>query len=93
VVDHRPEIPAWRRRPTAADLSPPESVKAELRRLEVERQRQAAARGAREPETPPVPTSIGTDPAEPEPEGEPEELTPGEEQKIRESLRALRGGR
>jgi hypothetical protein len=92
--DLRPEIPPSRRRLSAVDLSPPEAVAAERQRLEVERQRQQAARASREPEPLAVPTSIhaDADPVDQEPEDEREELSAGEQQKVREAVRTLRGG-
>jgi hypothetical protein len=82
--DERPQIPPWRRRPTAADLAPPEAVAAERQRLEVERQRQSATRTARAHEP--------ADERQTEPEDELDEPTPGERQRVRDAVRALRDG-
>ena len=75
--DARPEIPPWRRRPTAADFWP-QAAAAERRRIERE-QRRAAPQAAPDPE------------AKPESEPEADELGAGEKRRIKEAVRALRG--
>jgi hypothetical protein len=76
--DARPVIPAWRRRAPAGAFDP-EAVAAERRRIEAE-QRRAAPQATPEPEP------------EPEPEAEADELGAGEKRRVREAVRALRGG-
>jgi integrase len=73
--DARPDIPPWRRRVTAADLDP-EAVAAERRRIEAEQ-----GRREREPELE-LERKL-------EPEPEREELSPGEQQKVREAVQGL----
>jgi hypothetical protein len=93
--DERPVIPPWRQRPTAADLAPPEAVAAELQRLEAERRRQQASRGARKPESSPGEKPLQTAAAyvsRQESADELDEPTPGEAQRVREAARAHRGG-
>jgi hypothetical protein len=84
--DARPEILAWRQRPTAADLAPPEAVAAELQRVEAERRRQQASRRARKPESSSVECPLQTAPgyvSRQESEDERDEPTPGERQRAR----------
>ena len=84
--DQRPEIPLRRRR-APAEAFDPAAVAAERRRIEHE-QRRAAPQATPDPEHDPEP--------EPEPESEPEaeleELGAGEKRRVREAVRALRGG-